>query len=164
MKSLNIHKRQAKQKLKNNKKENAMDVISKYFSPFQKGSVRVLIFNSCIMSNIKNYVHLLGRMGDTPKVTTLDKGKKMARFSMATNEYFYNSSGEKVQNTQWHSIITWGKTAEIVESYATKGQQLVIVGKLNTRAYTPENSNQKVFITEVIADEILLLSNKNQNA
>ena len=113
------------------------------------------------MSSIKNYVHLLGNIGDDPKVTELDGGKKVARFSLATNEVYKDSKGEKQQVTDWHTIVAWGKTAEIVEQFAHKGKQVAVVGKLKTRTYTePKEGNQRR-ITEVVADEILLLGVKS---
>ena len=115
------------------------------------------------MSSIKNYVHLLGNIGDDPKVTELDGGKKVARFSLATNESYKDSKGEKQQVTDWHTIVAWGKTAEIVEQFAHKGKQVAIVGKLKTRTYTDPKQGNERRITEVVADEILLLGVKSEN-
>ncbi len=112
------------------------------------------------MSSIKNYVHLLGNIGDEPKVTNLESGKKVARFQLATNENYKNAQGDKVQSTDWHTIVAWGKTAEIVEKYAHKGKQVAIVGKLKTRTYTTEDGNER-YVTEVVADEILLLGSRS---
>lgn len=113
------------------------------------------------MSSIKNYVHLLGNIGDEPKVTNLEGGKKVARFPLATNENYKNTQGDKVQSTDWHTIVAWGKTAEIVEKYAHKGKQVAIVGKLKTRAYTEPKEGNERYVTEIIADEILLLGSKD---
>lgn len=109
------------------------------------------------MSSIKNYVHLLGNIGDVPRVTELEVGKKVARFSLATNESYKDNKGEKQQVTDWHTIVAWGKTAEIVERYAHKGKQVAIVGKLKTRTYTEPKGGNERYVTEVVADEILLL-------
>ena len=115
------------------------------------------------MSTIKNYVHLLGNIGDDPKVMNLESGKKVARFRLATNENYRNAQGEKVQSTDWHTIVAWGKTAEIVEKYAPKGKQVAIVGKLKTRSYTePKECNER-YVTEIVADEILLLGGKSDS-
>ncbi|MGS0527061.1 single-stranded DNA-binding protein [Zobellia nedashkovskayae] len=113
------------------------------------------------MSSIKNYVHLLGNIGDEPKVTNLESGKKVARFSLATNETYKDGKGEKQQVTDWHTIVAWGKTAEIVEKYAHKGKQVAVVGKLKTRTYSEPNEGNERRVTEVIADEILLLGGKS---
>ncbi|WP_299800285.1 single-stranded DNA-binding protein [uncultured Maribacter sp.] len=113
------------------------------------------------MSSIKNYVHLLGNIGDEPKVTNLENGKKVVRFSLATNENYKNAQGDKVQSTDWHTIVAWGKTAEIVENYAHKGKQVAVVGKLKTRSYTEPKEGNERYLTEVVVDEILLLGGKN---
>ena len=112
------------------------------------------------MSSIKNYVHLLGNIGEDPKVTELDGGKKVARFSLATNETYKDSKGEKQQVTDWHTIVAWGKTAEIVERYASKGKQIAVSGKLKSRTYTEPKDGNERYVTEVVANEIFLLGVK----
>ncbi|HAV54897.1 MAG TPA: single-stranded DNA-binding protein, partial [Aequorivita sp.] len=75
-------------------------------------------------------------------------------------EFYKNSEGEKVQNTQWHNIVAWGKIAEIVEKYVGKGKEVAIEGKLTSRSYETE-TGEKRYVTEVVADEILLLGTKD---
>ena len=110
------------------------------------------------MSSLKNKVQLIGRMGTDAEIKDFD-GKKMARFSMATNEYYRNSKGEKIEDTQWHRIVAWGKLAEIAEKYTAKGKEIAIEGKLSTRSYDDKDGNKK-YITEVQANELLLLGEK----
>ncbi|SDR99858.1 single-strand binding protein [Gillisia sp. Hel1_33_143] len=112
------------------------------------------------MSTLKNHVQLIGNVGQEPQVTNLESGKKVARFSLATNENYKNNKGEKVQNTDWHTVVAWGKIAEIVEKYVGKGKEIGITGKLRTRTYTTDDGNQR-YVTEVEAREILLLGTKN---
>ena len=112
------------------------------------------------MSKLRNHVQLIGNIGDVPAITNLESGKKVARFQLATNEHYKNANGEKVQSTDWHSIVAWGKTAEIVEKYAGKGKEVGITGKLKSRTYTADDGNTR-YVTEVVADEILLLGNKS---
>ena len=112
------------------------------------------------MSTIKNHVQLIGNVGQEPTVTNLESGKKVVRFSLATNENYKNDKGEKVQSTDWHTVVAWGKTAEIVEKYAVKGKEIGITGKLKTRSYTTDDGNQR-YVTEVVANEILLLGGKS---
>ena len=112
------------------------------------------------MSTIKNHVQLIGNIGGEPTITNLESGKKVARFSLATNENYKNSKGEKQTETNWHTIVAWGKTAEIIEKYTEKGKEVGIVGKLKTRIYTTDDGNQR-YVTEVEASEILLLGSKN---
>lgn len=114
------------------------------------------------MGTIKNHVQLIGHIGEDPKVTTLESGRKVARFSLATNEYYKDGKGEKQTDTNWHTIVAWGKTAEIVEKYTAKGKEIGVSGKLKTRTYTMDDGNQR-YVTEVEANEILLLGSKSGN-
>ena len=111
------------------------------------------------MYALKNKVQLIGNLGNAPEVRTLDGGKKMAKFSIATNETYRNSKGEKVTETQWHNMIAWGKVAEIAEKYLTKGKEVVVEGKLVNRNYTDKDGNKK-YSTEVQVNELLLLGEK----
>lgn len=111
------------------------------------------------MSTIKNHVQLIGNVGQEPTITNLESGKKVARFSLATNENYKDSKGEKQTDTNWHTVVAWGKTADIIEKYAEKGKEIAVVGKLKTRTYTTNDGNQR-YVTEVVVDEILLLGSK----
>ncbi len=111
------------------------------------------------MYALKNKVQLIGNLGNAPEVKTLDGGKKMARFSIATNESYRNAKGEKITETQWHNMIAWGKLAEIAEKYLTKGKEVVVEGKLVNRNYTDKDGNKK-YITEVQVNELLMLGEK----
>ena len=102
----------------------------------------------------------MGNVGQEPTITNLESGKKVARFSIATNEHYKNNKGEKVQSTDWHTVVACGKTAEIIENYVGKGKEIAITGKLRTRTYTTDDGNQR-YVTEVEANEILLLGNKS---
>ena len=102
----------------------------------------------------------MGNVGQEPTITNLESGKKVARFSIATNEHYKNNKDEKVQSTDWHTVVAWGKTAEIIENYVGKGKEIAITGKLRTRTYTTDNGNQR-YVTEVEANEILLLGSKD---
>ena len=115
------------------------------------------------MSTLKNKVQLIGNVGNEPEITNLDSGKKVAKFSIATNESYKDSKGEKVTNTQWHNIVAWGKIAEIVEKYVGKGKEVALEGKLMARSYETQ-AGEKRYVTEVVVDEILLLGIKGQDA
>lgn len=105
---------------------------------------------------MKNSVQLIGHVGQEPEIKTLEGGKKVATISIATNEVSYRENGDKVEQTQWHRVSAWGKTAEIIEQYVTKGKEIAIEGKLTNRSYDDKDGNKK-FITEVFANEVLLL-------
>ena len=115
------------------------------------------------MSTLKNKVQLIGNVGNEPESTNLDSGKTIAKFSIATNEFYKNSDGEKQQNTQWHNIVAWGKIAGIVEKYVGKGKEVALEGKLTSRSYETKEG-EKRYVTEVVVDEILLLGIKGENA
>ena len=111
------------------------------------------------MSTIKNHVQLIGNVGIEPTITNLESGKKVSRLSLATNENYKDSNGEKQTDTNWHTVVAWGKVAEIIEKYVTKGKEIGISGKLKTRSYETQDGNQR-YVTEVEANEILLLGSK----
>ena len=110
------------------------------------------------MKNLKNNVQLIGRLGNEPEVRTFDSGKRMATFSLATNETYYNNQGEKVTDTQWHNIVVWGKKVDVVESYLNKGQEIALQGKLINRSY--EKDGIRKYITEISLNELLMMGNK----
>ena len=112
------------------------------------------------MNALRNKVQLIGNLGSNPEVITLDSGKKLAKFSIATNETYRNAKGEKVTDTQWHNVIAWNKTAEIVEKYLAKGNEVAVEGKLTSRSYEDKEGVKK-YITEIIVNELLMLGNKN---
>lgn len=114
------------------------------------------------MSNLRNKVQLIGNVGNDPEMTVLESGKKVIRFSLATNENYRNANGDKVESTNWHNIVAWNKTAEIIEQYAAKGKQIAVEGKLTSRNYETKEG-EKRYITEVIVSEVLLLGAKNEN-
>ncbi len=105
---------------------------------------------------MKNRVQLIGHVGQEPEVKNLEGGKKLANISIATNEVYYKDNGDKVEKTEWHRVTAWGKTAEIIEKYVTKGKELAIDGKLTTRSYD-DKDGVKRYITEIVANEVLLL-------
>jgi|TARA_R110000772_G_scaffold206590_1_gene317139 single-strand DNA-binding protein len=111
------------------------------------------------MSTLRNKVQLIGNLGNDPEIITMDSGKKLAKFSIATNESYKNAQGEKVTDTQWHNVVAWGKTAEIIEEYVTKGKEVAVEGKLTTRSYDDKEGNKR-YMTEVVCNELLMLGNK----
>ena len=106
------------------------------------------------MSTI-NKVQLTGNLGSNPEIKTFENGNKVARFSMATKEEYMTRAGEKASDTQWHYVSAWGKVAEKIESELQKGSFVSIDGRLVTRNYV-DNNGQKRYITEVVANEVML--------
>ncbi len=108
------------------------------------------------MNALRNKVQLIGNLGNDPEIVNLDGGTKLAKFSIATNETYKNAKGEKVTDTQWHNVVAWGKTAEIVENYLTKGNEVAVEGKLIHRSYE-NKEGEKRYITEIKCNELLML-------
>lgn len=108
------------------------------------------------MNTMKNKVQLIGNVGNDPEIKAFDGGKKVVNFTLATNESYKNDKGEKVEQTEWHRISAWGKTADIIEQFVTKGKEIAIEGKLTHRSYEDKNG-EKRYITEVVASDVLLL-------
>ncbi|MEN1784575.1 MAG: single-stranded DNA-binding protein [Bacteroidota bacterium] len=108
------------------------------------------------MNALKNKVQLIGNLGRDPEIITTENGYKLARFSMATSDSYKNAQGQKVEDTQWHQIVAWGKIADIIEQYVTKGQQVAVEGKLMHRSYETEGGDKR-FTTEIRCNELLLL-------
>lgn len=108
------------------------------------------------MNALRNKVQLIGNLGNDPEIVNLDGGSKLAKFSIATNETYKNAKGEKVTDTQWHNVVAWGKTAEIVENYLAKGNEVAVEGKLTHRSYETKEG-EKRYITEIRCNELLML-------
>ncbi len=108
------------------------------------------------MNSLRNKVQLIGNLGNDPEIINLESGKTLAKFSVATNESYKNASGEKVTDTQWHNVVAWGKTAQIIEKYVTKGKEVAIEGKLTSRSYETKEG-EKRYVTEVVCSELLML-------
>ena len=111
------------------------------------------------MNALRNKVQLIGNLGGNPEVKTFDKGKKLAKMSIATNESYRNAQGDLVKETQWHNLIAWGKTAEIIEKHLKKGSEVAVEGKLINRNYTDKDGIKR-YITEIEVNELLMLGSK----
>lgn len=111
------------------------------------------------MKNLKNFVQLIGNLGQDVELREFDNGKKKASFTLATNDYFTDKKGEKVEKTEWHKITAWGKFADVLTDHIGKGDQVLIQGKLTHRKYENEAGEIKYF-TEIVAKEFMKI-NKN---
>jgi single-strand DNA-binding protein len=108
--------------------------------------------------SLRNKVTLIGYTGKEVEIVNFEKGK-IAKVSLATNDYYTNAQGEKVEETQWHSLVASGKLVDIMEKYVTKGKEIAIEGKLVYRNYE-DKDGQKRYITEIRVEELLLLGSK----
>lgn len=114
------------------------------------------------MNGLKNSVKIIGFVGSDPEVKTTENGQKLARFSIATNETYLNSKGERVKETTWHSLIAWGKVADIVEKFLSKGAEIAIEGKLLNHSYVDKDGVKK-YVTNIQVNELLLLEKKTHS-
>jgi single-strand DNA-binding protein len=100
---------------------------------------------------------LIGRLGQDPEIISFADGNKMAKFSLATDDSYKDKNGAKVERTDWHNVVVRGNLVTVVENYVNKGKEVAIEGKLTTRSYETKEG-EKRYITEVICNELLLLS------
>ena len=109
-----------------------------------------------------NKVILVGNVGKDPEVRYLENGTAVAKFSLATSESYTNKEGNRVDQTEWHNIVLWRKSAEIAEKYIRKGMQLYIEGKIKSRSWDDKDGNKK-YITEIVGDSFTMLGKKGGN-
>ena len=106
-----------------------------------------------------NKVILIGHLGRDPETRTTSSGATMARLNIATGSAWTDKSGQKQQTTEWHRVVAWDKTAEVCSKYLTKGRQVYIEGRLQTRSWEDEQG-QKRYTTEVVANRVEFLGQK----
>jgi len=104
-------------------------------------------------------VILVGNLGKDPEVRSLDAGRKVANFSLATTETYKNKNGERVEQTEWHNVVYYGPVAEVIEKYLRKGSQIYVEGKIRTRSYD-DKEGIKRYITEIIGDTMTMLGGR----
>lgn len=110
-----------------------------------------------------NKAMLIGRVGQNPEIKTInEQGRKAAQFSLATTEKYRDRNGEVKENTEWHNIVAFDKTAELVERFVTKGMLLYVEGKLRTRSWDDRDGNKRN-VTEVLVNGIQFLEKKEQS-
>ena len=111
-----------------------------------------------------NKAMLIGNVGRDPEVRYLEgnNGAKVATFTLATTERYRDRNGETRENTEWHNIVAWRNTADVVEKFVRKGTQLYIEGRIRTRSWDDQTGNKR-YTTEIIADTLQLLGKKSDN-
>lgn len=110
------------------------------------------------MPRTVNKVILLGSVGKDPEVRYAASGTAFASFTLATNERYKDKSGEWQERTEWHSLTAFARTAEVVRDYVKKGSKLYVEGRLQARSWDDKQSGQKRYKTEIVVDELVLLS------
>ncbi len=107
--------------------------------------------------SLRNKVTLIGRTGKEVEMIQFENGGSKASVSLATTDFYTNAKGEKVEETQWHSLVAFGKTAELMQKYVEKGKEIAIDGKVTYRSYDLEDGHKR-YITEIRVEELLFLS------
>ncbi len=109
------------------------------------------------MNTVRNFVQLIGNLGRKPEIRHFESGNSLAKFSLATSYSYLSKSGEKMQDTQWHNIVVWGKNVEYVEENLDKGKEVMIKGRIQYNVYEDKNGVKR-YSTEIIAEEIELVN------
>ena len=113
------------------------------------------------MNKLNNTVRLIGNLGFDPEVREIAKGRKVARISVATHESYTNQAGEKVTDTQWHTVVAWGRTAEMVERLLRKGSPVALEGRLVHRSYNGKEGIKR-YVTEIMLSDFKLIGPKRE--
>lgn len=109
------------------------------------------------MNALKNQVTLIGHVGKAVDFRTIGDDKSLSQFSLATNESYRNAKGELVENTEWHNIKAWGKTAQLMNDFVKKGDMVMVHGKITYRSYE-DAQGVKRYITEIVANEFFKMN------
>ena len=109
-----------------------------------------------VMNTLRNRVQLIGNLGQDPETKTLESGKKVTKFTLATNDDYKNGEGQKVNETTWHNIVAWNGLADIAGKYLKKGQQVAVEGRIVYRNYEDKKGITK-YVTEIVLNEMMML-------
>jgi single-strand DNA-binding protein len=108
-------------------------------------------------TSVKNAVQLVGNVGREIQIFNFDNGNKKAAFAIATNESYKDVKGANVKVTQWHNLVAWGKTAELLAQNVQKGNEISVTGKLANRSYVSKDGTTK-YVTEVVINEFFKIA------
>ena len=114
------------------------------------------------MAKSVNKVILIGNLGKDPEVKFTPSGTPVAKLTLATNERFKDKAGEWQDRTEWHNVVAWQRLAEIAGEYLKKGSKVYIEGRLQTRSWDDKQTNQKKYMTEVVAGDLVLLGGRGE--
>ena len=108
------------------------------------------------MNSLRNRVQLIGHLGHDPEMKTIENGKKVARFTLATDESYKNSEGQKIKETTWHNLIAWNGLADVADRFLKKGKQVAVEGRIVYRTFEDKKGVTKN-MTEIVLDDLVLL-------
>jgi single-strand DNA-binding protein len=107
-----------------------------------------------------NKVILVGNLGKDPEVRSMPSGQPVATFTMATSRRWKDKSGQRQEQTEWHTIVCFGKQAEIAGQYLTKGKQLFVEGRIQTRSWDDRQTGEKKYRTEIVCENFQMLGQR----
>ena len=110
-----------------------------------------------------NKVLLIGNLGRDPEVRTTPSGQSVASFTLATSRRWKDRDGNRQEQTEWHNIVVWGKQAETASQYLTKGKQIYVEGRIQTRSWDDKTSGEKKYRTEVVCDNFQMLGSRGES-
>ena len=116
------------------------------------------------MAKSVNKVILIGNLGKDPEVKYTPQGTAVAKITLATNESYKDKGGQWQERTEWHNVVLWQRLAEIAGEYLKKGSKVYIEGRLQTRSWDDKQTNQKKYMTEVVAGTMVLLGGRGEGA
>ena len=114
------------------------------------------------MAKSVNKVILVGNLGKDPEVKVTPNGTTVAKFTLATNERYKDKNGQWQDRTEWHNLVAWQRTAEIVGEYVKKGSKVYIEGSLRTSSWDDKNTGEKKYRTEIWVNDLVLLSGRGE--
>jgi single-strand DNA-binding protein len=114
------------------------------------------------MNSLANRVTLIGNLGKDPETKTTDSGKKITHFTLATNDGYKNTEGERVNETTWHNIVAWNGLADIAGKFLKKGREVAVEGRIVYRTYEDKKGVTKN-ITEIVLSDLVLLRNGKES-
>jgi single-strand DNA-binding protein len=112
--------------------------------------------NFKVMNSLRNRVQLIGHLGQDPELKSIEGGKKVARFTLATDDGYKNSEGQKVNETTWHNIVAWNGLADLIEKHLKKGRKIALEGRIVYRSYEDKKGVTK-YITEIVMNDFTFL-------
>jgi single-strand DNA-binding protein len=116
------------------------------------------------MAKSLNKVMLIGNLGKDPELRYTTSGVAVATFTLATNESWKDQDGNTQERTEWHNIVAWRKLAEICGEWLKKGKKVYIEGRIQNRSYDDKNSGAKRYITEIVADSMIMLDSRGSSS
>lgn len=114
------------------------------------------------MAKSINKAILVGNVGKDPEIKFAANGNAVASFSLATSDRTKDQAGNWVDRTEWHNIVAFQRTAEIIRDYVKKGSKLYIEGRIQTRSWDDQSSGQKKYRTEIVVNDLVLLSGRGE--